>query len=727
MTNKRGNTKKTKKIVFSDADLLRLLQLQALQVIASDDDSSSDSESGDTKTSSDNQSTSEESPERWRLLPDDIELYDWQTECLKVWKRNSYRGTVKVATGGGKTLFALAAAQKLQTESESDLRLVIVVPTIVLMYQWLDDLRASNIPRSKIALLGDSKTVPDDPDIRIIISVLNTARDKLPELVRRFNWSPNLLLVVDECHRSNAEKAQQIFESNPTYTLGLSATPETQQDDETIPTNEAYSASSVGKALGKIIFEFSLKDSLNAGLLTPFEIWNVGLSLSPEESSKHTSLSREISELRKDLQVAHRRSGSTQGFIAWCQTAAKRKGWENAVQFISMTSERKRLLYRASSRSDLTLRILSSAMSTPDRRVIVFHESIDNINHLFASALDANIPAVLEHSKLPSSLRDKDVNAFRRGIARVIISAKSLVEGFNVPSADIGIIAASSGSVRQRIQSLGRMLRKKESGESAIIFILYIRDTEDESIYGDVDWNEMIGAGRIRYFEWDIDENSESLEVCSLDDLSEQFRETGTPPREYRPSCSEIKDELSFGSEYPAQTKGIELRIDQEGNLRTRDKSGVLVSAPQKALKKILEVNKYRMAVRTPCGHLICRTGEKQNGRDVWIYLGKVGEPESVETKGHVEKLIIRQVAGRKVIAKKDGRNEMFALGPDKTTSKEAGETLVKILEWIRSQETTLSDIVRILYWDGRAKFWIEVSGQRIYYNDANSGLEFAQ
>src|SRR5581483_9522781 len=101
----------------------------------------------------------------------------------------------------------------------------------------------------------------------------------------------------------------------------------------------------------------------------------------------------------------------------------------------------------------------------------------------FLQASGSGLPAVLEHSKLSDSLRAENIDAFRRGIARVIISAKSLVEGFNVPSADLGIIVASSGSVRQRIQSLGRMLRRKAGTRTARIIVLYIRDTEDEAIY----------------------------------------------------------------------------------------------------------------------------------------------------------------------------------------------------------------------------------------------------
>ena len=188
-----------------------------------------------------------------------------------------------------------------------------------------------------------------------------------------------------------------------------------------------------------------------------------------------------------------------------CQTQASRGGpaGVEAERFIGLANNRKRLLYRAKARTEVVLGILSESVADPDGRGIVFHESIEEIETLFLKAEEMGLPALLEHSKLPDSIRAENIDAFRRGVARVIISAKSLVEGFNVPSADLGIIVASSGSVRQRIQSLGRMLRRKTGGRNKPrIMVLYIRDTEDEAIYEKADWETIVGAERNRYFQW---------------------------------------------------------------------------------------------------------------------------------------------------------------------------------------------------------------------------------
>ena len=239
--------------------------------------------------------------------------------------------------------------QQLQNEREPDLRLVIVVPTIPLMFQWHDEIRHGNLPDSAIGLMGGGRDLPPPPDLRVLICVLASARERLPGFVAKAHWAHRMLLVVDECHRANAEQARRIFDAKPKYTLGLSATPEQDLEAEALPTDEAYQKSVVGQALGPIIYDFTIKQSLEAGLLTPFEVWHIGLSLSPQEAAEHARLSREITDLRKALQARHRKSRSKQGFLAWCQTQASHGGPAgiDAERFIGLANRRKRLLYRA--------------------------------------------------------------------------------------------------------------------------------------------------------------------------------------------------------------------------------------------------------------------------------------------------------------------------------------------------------------------------------------------
>ena len=658
-------------------------------------------------------------PDRWRLIPEGVSLHGWQRECLPRWLAHG-RGTVKVATGGGKTLFALAAAQRLQNERERNLRLVVVVPTIPLMYQWRDELRLGNLPDSDVALMGGGENLPPLSCVRVLVCVLNSARERLPALVKEADWGRRMLLVVDECHRSNATQARRIFEARPTYTLGLSATPEQELEAENVPMDEAYDNSLVGQFLGPIIYDFTISQSLNAGLLTPFQVWHVGLLLAPEEANEHGRMSREIGDLRKVLQARHRNSKSRQGFLAWCQSQASRGGPAvvEAERFVGLANRRKRFLYRAKARIEVALAILSESASDPDRRTILFHESIEEIEALFLQAIEQDLSAVLEHSQLPGGLRAENIEAFRQGDAHIIISAKSLVEGFNVPSADLGIITASSGSVRQRIQSLGRMLRRKPGGRSARIIVLYVRDTEDEAIYERADWENVIGAERNRYFVWHGPLDGK--------DWTAGLEETSNPPRPYKPPSWEIDvDNLKRGAPYPGRPNGMNLRVDHAGNLRTDD--GALLTVGREKIDAILEHNSHRRAKRTPAGHLIARVDPQGSEDADWRFLGEIELPDEASEDTAI-RLRLRRISGRRVIAREDeGRRgvERFALGPGACRSPEAGESRDRLLEWVRSVQVSERIEARELYWDRGTRYWLEIGGRRIEHPHPLAPLEF--
>lgn len=709
--------------VFSSEDRLHLLQLMTRKNMA---ERLARAEERGRREVDDNvdlptSDPNPEAPARWRLLPEDVSLYDWQREALPRWLASG-RGTVKVATGGGKTLFALAAAERLQNEREPDLRLVVVVPTIPLMFQWRDEIARGNLPDSSIGLMGGGQEPPAIPNLRVLICVLNSARERLPAFAARARWAEKMMLVVDECHRASAEQAQRIFDAKPRYTLGLSATPEQDLEAEGLPTDERYEQSVVGRNLGPILYDFTIRDSLAAGLLTPFEVWHLGLSLSPSEASEHARLSREIGDLRKALQIRHRNSRSKQAFLAWCQSQASQGGpaAAEAERFIGLANRRKRLLYQASSRSEVTLSILSESVADPEGRSIVFHESVQEIESLFSRALDIQLPAVLEHSQLPDGLRADNIEAFRQGIARVIISAKSLVEGFNVPSADLGIIVASSGSVRQRIQSLGRMLRRKPGSRSARIVVLYVHDTEDEAIYEKADWESIVGAERNRYFQWKPNPEGENWTAG--------LKEVGESPRPYRPPSAEIDmSDLRPGDPYPGQLVGVDLRVDQSGNLRTDD--GVLVPARSEFIAAILERNLHRLARRTPVGHLIVRDGSREEDEGEWRFIGTIDLPEE-PSGASAARLRIRSISGRRVIALEDEPKRgvvRFALGPGASPTEEGGLARDLLLEWTRRVEAERGTHVRDIYWDRGSHYWLEIGGEKISYPEPLAPLEFGE
>lgn len=690
--------KKNKTEYFSRRDHLRWLQLSARKAVH---------ERKNSKTKNVKESEANEPtlpiPEKWRLVPEGVNLYKWQQECIDAWYKNGYRGTVKVATGGGKTLFALAAAQHIQNNRESQLCLAIVVPTIVLLNQWYEELESSNLPMEVIAKLGGGNSV-SDVDLsaaRVLICVLVSAQKHLPNLIKLADWEQKMLLIVDECHKAGANQAKNIFQIDPAFTLGLSATPERNDESDNYFDDYGFNDSTLGKALGPIIFDYTIDQCFEDGLLAPFEVHHIGLPLTKDESEKYRLLSNEISNFNKSLRPLFEQSKQNH-FMAWCRWVVNQnKPYSHkAAQFINLTSERKRLLYQAKFRFEIAIAILSDfSKSSTDGKAILFHETIQEVEALFDRASRQGLPAVLEHSNLPQSLRNDSIEAFRNGTARIIFSAKSLIEGFNVPSADLGLICASTSSVRQRIQSLGRMLRRKPNNEEATIYALYVNDTVDVEIYKKADWENIVGAKRNRYFTWSPTIEGESWR--------KGLEEDEKPPIEFKPLSEGVEvGNLKPGDEYPGRDDGHSLKVDRMKNLRTRN-GGLIVRAEREIIDQVIKlIDDRNLCHLTEAGHLIVRKPAADSSYQVrkWEFVADLDVKITEEPTGTI-KLLKKRTSGKWKILKKEKENIVFASGPE--------ESIKVLLDWIARIEAGLSIEADEIYWDEKSKYWMEIYSKR--------------
>lgn len=639
-------------------------------------------------------------PSSW-VLTHGIQLAPWQQIARDAWIAAGRRGTIKVVTGAGKTIVALAIAEQLQRE-DPDLRVAIVVPTIVLMNQWIEALRNhSNLPESALARVGGGYSDDFDQTRRIMVAVLASARKQLPAIIEKQGIGKHLLLVIDECHRAGAPEMSAVLQTPRQYNLGLSATPE-RDDTAEGDDSGAYQTSRLGVEIGPIVYEMTFAEATRLGVLPPFEIQHLGLSLSAAEARRYEALSRSISEARRQLLSASpsaRKSGGDQ-LLAWARRTSAR-GQSDLAQiayrFLNDTSRRKQLLYQAESRVEATRNLVKQALEErADARIILFHESIAEVVVLFGLLREDGFPVVMEHSELPAQLRAQTLDLFRAGTAKVIVSARSLIEGFNVPEADLGIIVASSSSPRQRIQSIGRVLRIHRDGtgeeKSSRVCVLYVRDSVDEQIYEREDWDELVGLDRNRYFRWDLPE--EPIELLH-------------PPRSAVPQEDEIDlSILSSGDPYPGRYEGDEFSTDSHGNVTDAD--GQVAVNPQRVPATIrrLKGQPGRFRVTREKRSILVRV---QTDADSWttLYGGMLEKPFEFDTEDTVpngfevtrlapgdpypgpirpaEEFRFRQRMGG-VVGKRARGRESFADGPN-------ADRVVAILKEVRRGHAPVSKI----------------------------------
>jgi len=102
--------------------------------------------------------------------------------------------------------------------------------------------------------------------------------------------------------------------------------------------------------------------------------------------------------------------------------------------------------------------------SRSEEKVIIFTQHNQLVHSISRRYL---LPYITYHTHKEE--RREILEGFRQGRFRIIVTSKVLDEGIDVPEASLGIIVSGTGSSREFIQRLGRLLRKKEGKEAELI------------------------------------------------------------------------------------------------------------------------------------------------------------------------------------------------------------------------------------------------------------------
>ena len=356
----------------------------------------------------------------------------WQAEAVELWAKD-LRGVVRVVTGGGKTVFSYLCLQRFfRVHPEG--RAIIVVPTLALLDQWFIDIcDATDLEESDVACYSGEHR-PEFP-ARVNIVVLNTARRMSRELA---NSQPSML-VVDECHRSGTKENSRALEGVHEATLGLSATPERDADGgfEIL----------VAPILGPIMYTYGYREAQADGVIVDFNLVNVEITLDTGEAERLGILKKDSAVRNGGRSESRNRSTRAKHIVSGLERAA-----EVAV----------RIPWAA-----------KLALAHRRDRVIIFHERVASLRTIGDLLSQHGQNHVSYHSHMSESHRRDNLRLFRQGIVNMLITCRALDEGANVPEANVGVIAQSTRSTRQRIQRLGRVLRPARGKEHALVYTLF--------------------------------------------------------------------------------------------------------------------------------------------------------------------------------------------------------------------------------------------------------------
>ena len=454
----------------------------------------------------------------------EMSLYPWQESCLKWWFSNHGRGMVQAATGAGKTRLALAAAYQLEETLPCELKVKIVVPTGALMRQWNQALReflaaagdgdcggadpggsrdgggagdcagkrgagngagsggAEPSARDEIGMRGSGFKMPADR--RYMIYVINSARYELArQILSDLKEGCAVLLIADECHRYESGQNRLIFEflshigehRERFFSLGLSAT---------LPGGQAYSY--LASVLGKRIYTYGTARAAALQNIAPYEIFHISLSFSAEEAASYQETTERMNVLYRSLLRSFpilRNMNQKERFELLRSLAGDRdkRIAEAASLYMKLSYKRTGLVCLAGARLDCACRLIG--LLPPEEKILVFSERVSQAEELYR-LLEKRCPgrAGRYHSRMGQQANRNTLNRFANGEIRILIACKALDEGLDVPDASIGIILSGTSVQRQRIQRLGRILRKKE-GKRASLYYLHITDSAEDACF----------------------------------------------------------------------------------------------------------------------------------------------------------------------------------------------------------------------------------------------------
>jgi superfamily II DNA or RNA helicase len=371
------------------------------------------------------------------VFSSNLKLRDYQREALTTWVNSGRNGVIVLPTGAGKTILAIEAAARLNTPT------LVVVPTLDLVDQWRT--RLSEEFNIEVGIYGGGEHILRP----ITVATYDTAYLRSEDLGNKFYF-----IIFDEVHHLPSPGYIQIAEMYAApYRLGLTATYE----------REDGLHEKLTKLIGGKVFEMPVA-KLAGKHLSNYTLKRVKTELTPEEEKEYEKQYHIYTNYLRTHNIVLRTPKDFQYFVM-------RTGRDPQAREALLARHRARMIaLNSRSKLDKLREILEKHHSD---RILIFTEHNLLVQEISKRFL---IPSITH--KTPRKERTEILDNFRSEKYRVVVTSKVLDEGIDVPEANLAVVLSGSGSSREFIQRLGRILRKKE-GKKAIMYEIVSRKTSE--------------------------------------------------------------------------------------------------------------------------------------------------------------------------------------------------------------------------------------------------------
>jgi len=366
--------------------------------------------------------------------------FDHQTAAVDGWWKAGGRGVVVLPTGTGKSFVAQLAIHRTGRPT------MVVCPTIDLMHQWQGQL--SKAFGEEVGLAGGGFLEWRD----ITVATYDSAYLQVERWGNRFG-----LLVFDEVHHLPGASTQLSAKGAiAPFRLGLTATLEREDGGHAV----------LDDLIGPVVYRRDISE-LSGTHLAEYQTERVWVELSPQEREQYDNESLLLREYLASQGYSLGGGGGWNRFLRECSRSP-----EARRAFKAFIIQR-RLLQQCEAKMEALERLLQNHHRD---RVLLF--TADNAT-VYKISRRFLVPA-LTHLTKPAE-RKSLLQAFHDGTLPILATSRVLNEGVDVPKASVAVVLSGSGTVREHVQRLGRILRRHE-GKKAVLYEVVVRGTKEEFV-----------------------------------------------------------------------------------------------------------------------------------------------------------------------------------------------------------------------------------------------------
>ncbi|HCF37871.1 MAG TPA: NgoFVII family restriction endonuclease [Thermosipho africanus] len=430
-------------------------------------------------------------------VPANIKLHSYQVEAIEQWKNYSYQGIFDMATGTGKSFTALFGIVELSKIIDNKLAVFIVCPFKHLVGQWEEDVIKWGVQ----PIIGHSESQQKDWETRLMNSYKRFRRsgksficittnatfvsNKVQKIINNITKEMNVLLIVDEAHNFGATKLSHYLNESIRYRMALSATINRYLDRK--GTKKIYDY------FGEKCIEYPLEKAISEGkALVEYEYHPILTFLEDYELDKYQAYTQQLKKY---------------SFVEEGKLKLTDKG--KLILF-----QRARILAGAEQKPTLLMKLLTDyqyenfilvycgATTSYDEETGEIEKQIISITRRIETELLMDVHKFTAEESADQRVMIKD--CYSQGLYQVLTAIKCLDEGVNIPNIKTAFILSSSRNPKEFIQRRGRLLRKADGKDKAVIYDFVILPRSFNKIkYGDYENDKSIIIGEIaRVFEF---------------------------------------------------------------------------------------------------------------------------------------------------------------------------------------------------------------------------------